>query len=84
MPGSLLVVAYIAGASWGSNISLAPSPSLLECTRSRVSVANSIQRVARSNSTTSVEMVADGDDLVARAGAVCREIARLSCVPSQK
>lgn len=85
MSGSLLVViTYLAGASWGPASSLAPLPSLLECTRSRILVAASIQAVARSNTTTSVEVIEDGDDVVVRAGAVGREMARLSCVTVQK
>lgn len=85
MSGSLLVVvAYIAGASWSPHVSFAPLPSLLECARSRTAVAASIQAVARSNSTTSIEVIADGDDVVVRAGAIGREVARISCVPGQK
>lgn len=82
MPGSILVVvAYLAGSVWGPSISLSPLPDLLECTRSRSSVAASIQAVARSNTTGGVEVVKDGNDLVVRAGVAGREVARLSCVP---
>lgn len=82
MPASLLVVVtYLAGSAWGSSISLAPLPDLLGCTRTRMSVAASIQAVARSNSTAAVDVVADGEDVVVRAGVTGREVARLSCLP---
>lgn len=81
MPASLLVVVtYLAGTAWGPSTSLSPLPSSLECVRARSSVADSIQKVARSNSTAAVEVVADGDDVVVRVGVTGREAARLSCV----
>ena len=83
MPGSLLIViTYLAGTAWGPNASITSLPSSLECARTRVLVAASIQKVASSNSTTSVEFVAVGDDLVVLVGAIGREVARLSCVSS--
>ena len=82
MPGSLLVViSYLAGSAWGPTASFVSLPDLLGCTRSRVAGAESIQMVARSNSTTSVEVIEDGKDVVVRAGVSGREVARLSCLP---
>ena len=81
MSGSLLVaITYLAGSTWGPSISLTPSLSSLECARTRAVIADSIQKVARSNSTGAVEAQKDGEDLVVRAGGTEREVARLSCV----
>lgn len=75
----LIVVSYLAGASWGPLVSLATLPSSLECLRTRASVAASIERVARSNSTAQISTVEDGPDLTVIAGVGGREVARLSC-----
>lgn len=81
MPASLLVVvSYLAGSVWGPSTSFAPLPDLLGCTRIRAAVAANIQKVARSNSTAAVDVVAGGEDVVVRAGVTGRELARLSCL----
>lgn len=81
MPGAILViVAYLAGSSLGPSVAVTPSPSSLECARTRAVIADSIQKVARSNSTGAVEVRRDSADLVVRAGVSGREVARLSCL----
>ena len=75
----LIVITYMAGASWGPLVSITPLPSLLECIRTRAFVAKGIERVARSNSTTQILTAPEKADLVVSTGVGGREVARISC-----
>lgn len=76
----LVVVAYLAGASWGPQVTLHEIDGLEACKAMRASISQQIVKTAKSNSTGG-EVTAgdDGDDVVVQA-ASGREVARLSCL----
>lgn len=77
---TLVVVAYLAGTSWGPQVTLHEVEGIEACKAMRVSISQQIVKMAKSNSTGGDATAGnDGDDVVVQAGSG-REVARLSCL----
>ncbi|GKT26043.1 hypothetical protein AVHM3334_19885 [Acidovorax sp. SUPP3334] len=77
---TLVVVAYLAGASWGPQVTLYDAPGMEACRAMQASVAQVMLKTAKANTTGGAVTLGDeGEDLVLEAGSG-REVARLTCL----
>lgn len=79
MTAVLVVVTFLAGTSWGPQVSTTGMAGIEACNAARSSIASQISNTARTNVTGEVIIEMDGKETVVKA-ASGRELARLSCL----
>ena len=79
MNAVLVLVTFVAGTTWGPQVSTTGMPGIKACNAGRASVAAQISKTATSNVTGEVTVEAEGQDTVVKI-ANGREMARLSCL----
>jgi hypothetical protein len=77
---TLVVVVYLAGASWGPQMTLHVLPDVKACRAMQASVAQVILKTAKANTTGGTVKLKDVEDDVVLATASGREVARLTCI----
>ena len=80
MTSLLVVVTFMAGATWGPQVSMQEMSTSDGCIVQKARIAKQIASVAQTNTIGGgVALTEDGDTLVVVAANGTREIARLSC-----
>ena len=83
MNAALIIITFIAGASWGPVVSSVPMQSLDACNAARVTVAARIMKTAQFNITSEISIKEEGihSSVTSHLG---RVLASLTCVSSVK
>ncbi|MGJ7579769.1 hypothetical protein ACSFA3_06265 [Variovorax sp. RHLX14] len=77
---TLVVVVYLAGASWGPQMTLHDLSDVKACRSMQTSVAQVILKTVKTNTTGGIVNLSDIDEDVVLETASGREVARLTCI----
>lgn len=80
MTSILIVVTFLAGATWGPAVTMTPTSSADACAALSLEVTRQIAIVAKTNILGGATIIKDGEELTVVAGPQgTREIARVRC-----